>query len=68
MQVEFTDDPLKDFERYDAEREIALTKYPQCYFCGKHILEGRYYVIDEEIVCAECLDEFWGKDVDDYVS
>lgn len=64
----FTDNPLKDFERYDEEKEMALNKYPQCYFCENHIFEGRYYVIDEEIACKDCLDQFWGKDVEDYGS
>ena len=67
-RVVFTDNPLKDFERYDEEKEMALNKYPQCYFCGNHIFEGRYYVIDEEIACEDCLDQFWGKDVEDYGS
>ena len=33
----FTDDPVADFERYDAEREWKLNRLPVCWCCGEHI-------------------------------
>ena len=40
-----TDDPLYDFDRYDAEQESRLEELPICECCGKPIQQERavYY-------------------------
>ena len=43
----FTNDPLRDFERYEAEQEEALKKLPLCEICEERIQ-------DEYGICIEC--------------
>lgn len=51
-----TDDPYRDFDRWEAEQEKWLQSRPVCEYCGEHIQDEHYYYIDK-IVCEECLNE-----------
>jgi formylmethanofuran dehydrogenase subunit E len=35
--------------------------------CGEYITEERFYYIEEQKVCEECLDNLYRRDTDDYV-
>jgi formylmethanofuran dehydrogenase subunit E len=62
----YTDDPERDFMRRDraqAEREARL---PHCEICGEPIHE-KYYNINGEIICEDCLETNYAYDVDDYI-
>lgn len=50
-----TDDPIADYDRYDAECEKWLNTLPQCDICGERIQDDYYYKIGTEVVCEECL-------------
>ncbi len=52
-----SDDPIADFDRYDAEQQRSLNRLPHCDDCGEPIYEC-YYKIDGGIVCEECLDNY----------
>lgn len=54
------------FEKYDSEREESLDKLPKCTCCGEPITDDFYYNIEGEILCYNCLNELYRKDVDDY--
>lgn len=54
----WTDDPIRDFERYDAELEKALEKRPICDECGEHIQDDYMYVIGNYTLCEDCLKNF----------
>lgn len=56
-----TDDPVRDFERHDAEQTEALKKRPQCSVCGEHIQEDMAYYIHDEWVCDDCVS--WARKV-----
>lgn len=60
-----SDDPVRDYSRYDAEREEALERLPVCDYCGEHIQDDYYYEIGDEVICRECLDSNYRKSVDD---
>ena len=62
----YTDDPVADFERYDAEREGAMALLPSCSCCGKQIQEEHCYEIDG-IICENCLIEYFRKDTTDFM-
>ena len=62
-----TDDPERDFDRYEAEQARALKKLPKCYECGEHITEDECYEINDELVCPECLKENHRKFTDDCI-
>ena len=61
----YSDDPVRDYSRYDAERQAAEDELPHCDYCGEAIYE-HYYLINDEIVCEECLCENFRKEVDEY--
>lgn len=56
-----TDDPVADFDRYDAEQAAYEAKLPHCVYCGEPMWDD-YYEIDGEVVCRDCLDEHFKRD------
>lgn len=62
----WSDDPVADFLRHDAEQEAMLDRLPRCCHCGHPIQDDICYKINDEIYCEECHnDEFrvWTDDV-----
>ena len=53
-----TDDPIRDFERYDAYQVEELKKRPVCEVCGEPIVDDYYYDIFDQKVCSDCLKEY----------
>lgn len=62
-----TDDPIADFERWDAEQQERIEKLPVCSICGEHIQDEYCYEINDEIFCADCLDDEFRRETEDYV-
>lgn len=62
-----TDDPIADFNRYDAEQQRALDKFPVCDCCGEPIQDDVYYDIGSEKLCKECLESNYMKYTSDYM-
>ena len=46
-----TDDPLRDFDRYDILMADREAKLPQCEDCGEPINDDIYYEVDGEFIC-----------------
>lgn len=63
----YTDDPIKDFECFDAKREEELEKLPCCYECDKPIQTETCYEINGELICPECLENNHKKWVEDFI-
>ena len=63
----FTDDPVSDFHRHDAEQEKKIEKLPVCDYCDEHIQDEYAYYINGEWICEFCLDRHFRKDMIDYV-
>ena len=55
-----TDDPIHDFEVWDAEQSEYERNLPHCDYCGEPIHE-KYYEIDGDTVCEECLEAHFAK-------
>jgi len=53
-----TDDPTRDFERYDAWQAEELKKRPVCEHCGEPITDDHYYNLFDCRVCPDCLKEY----------
>jgi hypothetical protein len=51
----FTDNPVADFERYDAEQENRLKELPICSDCGEPIQDEHYFEFDCYFYCEDCL-------------
>lgn len=58
----YTDNPVKDAERYYEQLEQAAAELPKCDYCGKPLDD--YYNINGEILCSECLDDNFRHFVD----
>ena len=62
----YTDDPLADFDRWDADQQKKLGELPVCADCGEHVQAGHYYLINDEVICPDCLESGYRKEVDDW--
>lgn len=59
-------DNLDRFERHDAEQERQLQKLPKCDWCGEPIQEEYFFLVHNEFICPECMDEC-RKRTEDYM-
>lgn len=67
FSISASDDPIKDFERYDAAQAEQLKKLPRCADCDEPIQDDHYYLINDECICPDCIDSNYKKWVEDYV-
>ncbi len=63
-----TDDPLRDFDRYDAAMAAREAKLPCCERCGKPINDDFYYEIGNEILCENCMKDEYQRSTDDFLN
>lgn len=63
----YTNDPLADFTRHDAEQEAALELLPVCTICMEHIQDDHCYNINDEIICERCMVEQFRHDTTDFM-
>jgi formylmethanofuran dehydrogenase subunit E len=52
----YTDDPLLDFDRHQADEEEWLSRRPICKDCGEHIQDETAYHNDGVWICHECFE------------
>lgn len=55
------------FEDYDRDQARGRAKLPVCSVCREPIQDDFLYVIDDEIICEECLRENFRKSTDDFI-
>lgn len=55
------------WETHEREQERRLAELPVCDICGKPIQDEHYYLINDENVCPECLDNEFRKETEDYI-
>ena len=60
-------DPLDDYDRYDAEIERKLARMPKCSECGEHIQDEKYYDFNGKYICPQCLDDNHRRWTDDAI-
>lgn len=53
----WTNDPERDFARWDAEQAEKEAELPVCDFCGQYC-QHAYYEILGNIICYDCIDDF----------
>lgn len=63
----YTDDPVQDFLNHDAEQQRKMDKLPVCADCDEPVTDDHYYLINDEVICQNCLDAGYRKQVEDYV-
>lgn len=55
--MSWTDDPLADFYRRDAEQAEQEKQRPVCSCCGERIFDGTAYRIGGKLICESCIDD-----------
>lgn len=50
-----SDNPVKDAERIQWERDNRIYDLPECNECGQKIMEDHYYDIDGVTICPDCM-------------
>lgn len=63
----YSDDPVRDFERYDAYLARREAMLPVCEKCGESIRDYKYFEIDNEILCSDCVDDLYGRSTEDFL-
>jgi hypothetical protein len=54
----WTDDPVRDAERYETEKELADRNCLHCFFCGGTIWDGDdYFDLGNMVICEDCLND-----------
>ena len=56
-------DPLDDHRAWEAELARLEEQVPVCSYCGKPVAEDYYYEINDEVICAECLQQHFRREV-----
>ena len=64
----YSDEPVRDFDRHDMAMAQRVAKLPKCERCGKPINDDRYFLINEEILCENCMVDEYGRSTEDYLN
>ena len=62
----FTDDPVRDAERYSAEQDRQLARLPKCTCCGNPIQQDHVVCIGGKLYCDSCIEDFT-HDIEDFM-
>lgn len=60
-------DPLDDYDRYDRMMAAKEARLPICDKCHQRINEDRYFYIDGEILCEDCMHDEYGRSTEDWL-
>ena len=63
----WTDNPIADFERHDAEQQAQLDKLPICECCKEPIQQEKAIYYNYQWCCEECEREFWQDIREDFL-
>ena len=59
----YTDDPIADHEAYEAELARLEKEVPVCDYCNRPVADDFYYEINDEVICAECMEQHFRREV-----
>lgn len=62
----YTDDPIRDAERYDAAQQRRLDARPVCSECEEPIQDNSCFEFNGELICPECLVTYHKKRTEDF--
>lgn len=54
----YTDEPSYDADVYYGKMDEMLNKLPKCSDCGEPIQDDEAYLIDGELICERCMDNY----------
>lgn len=59
-------DNYSQWESQEREQDAWLAKRPVCCYCEEHIQHDHFFLINGEVICPDCLESYFRKDVDDF--
>lgn len=68
MAFHYSSDPVRDAERYAADQDAQMERLPVCACCGYPIQSEYLYRIEEQSICAACLEDNYRKRTEDFMS
>lgn len=66
----YSDDPVRDFDKYDAYTARLIARLPKCENkrCRhREIQEEMFFEIEGEILCENCMRDRYGRSTEDYL-
>lgn len=65
----YTDDPERDFDRWDMEQARREARLPVCENpkCKKRIHDDIFFEIDGEILCEKCVHDRYARSTEDWL-
>ena len=63
----YSDDPVADFERYDANLQEQLEWMPHCIDCGEPIQDDHLYNINGDLFCEDCMKANFRRPTENYI-
>lgn len=63
----YTDNPVRDAERHQADQDRELERLPVCCFCDNPIQNEHFYEINGEAICPDCLENYFKRRTGDYI-
>ena len=63
----YTDDPIADFEAWDAEQQKKLDSFPKCTECGKRIQDDELFDVYGDLYCWDCAIKEFRRQTDYYI-
>lgn len=62
-----SDDPIADYMRHDAEQARELKRLPVCADCGQPVQDDHFFLIVDEVICPDCLEAGYRREIEDYI-
>lgn len=66
MSIYRSDNPIADFDRWDAGLNKMLERLPLCSECENPIQDEHCYEFNGELICEDCLHTNHRKHTEDY--
>ena len=63
----YSDNPVRDAERYLAAQEERLERYPKCSHCGEAIQDDELFDINGELYHLSCAEKEFVKWTEGYI-
>ena len=63
----YSDDPVRDFDRYDMAQARREARLPVCDKCKKRIYDDIYFEIEGQILCKKCVHDEYARSTEDYL-
>lgn len=60
-------DNYDQWEAHEREQERRLAKLPECADCGNPVQDDHYYLINDEVICPDCLESGYRKNTEDFI-